>query len=161
LNLVVQPRIAQMFAASDINGIRRLVTMVSRVGFATGCVVAMIFYGFGERLIVAAFGGDYSEAQTTLKILVLGQLANTFFGPVIMVLNMTGHERIVMWSVIACALGNIALNALLIPIYGATGAAIATATTLFAWNLILHSQSVRKLGIDPSILGTQRGISAL
>jgi len=156
LNLIVQPRIAQMYTAGEMNGIRRLVTSVSRIGFATGSVVALAFFVLGEWLIRAAFGANYATAQTALQILVLGQLANTFFGPVMMLLNMTSHEKIVMWSAMAAALGNIALNALLIPIYGATGAAIATATTLFAWNFLLNTQSLRKLGIDSSILGLHR-----
>lgn len=160
LNVVVQPRIAQMYATGEMNGIRRVVTLVSRIGFATGGIIALTFFVLGEWLIQTAFGANYAPAQAALQILVLGQLGNTFFGPVMMLLNMTGHEKIVMWSVITAAVGNIALNALLIPIYGATGAAIATATTLFAWNLILNVQSLRKLGVDSSILGIHRRISA-
>lgn len=153
LRLMLQPRISSLYAAGRIDHMRHLSTFAARISFAASAVLSFVFIAFGQDFIVLAFGIDFAAAYMFMAILIIGQLANSFFGPVMMILNMTGHEKIVMWSVIVAAVGNIALNALLIPAYGATGAAVATATTLFAWNLILNIQSRRLHGIDSSILG--------
>jgi O-antigen/teichoic acid export membrane protein len=161
LNLAAQARIASLYAADQMDAMRRLITLVARVGFGAACLVALGFSVMGPWLIDMAFGAEFSAAYALMLIMVAGQLANTFFGPIILLLNMTGHEKIVMWSVILAAVGNIALNSILIPLYGATGAAFSTTTTLLAWNAILNAQSLRKLGIDSSFLGFHRSKNGL
>jgi O-antigen/teichoic acid export membrane protein len=156
LDLAVQPRIAQMYVVNDIARMQRLVTFISRLGFAAGCFVALIFLLLGEWLIGTAFGAEYSTAYGAMLILVAGQMTNTFFGPVMMVLNMSGQERLVMYGVLVAAAGNLVLNAILIPCFGIIGAAIATALTLFSWKVLLHIAAMRKLGIDCSVFGLHR-----
>jgi O-antigen/teichoic acid export membrane protein len=53
------------------------------------------------------------------------------------------------WS----ALANIVLNALLIPRFGATGAACATAFSIVLWNVALNYEVRRHLGIDAGVIG--------
>lgn len=153
LNLVAQPRIAQMHASGDIAGMRRLVTLVSRLGFSAGCMVGGAFLLLGKWLLGTAFGAEYIAAYSALLILAAGQIANTFFGPVMMVLQMCDQERLVMYGVLAAAAANIVLNALLIPWLGIIGAATATALTLFIWNALLNVATRRRLGVDCSIIG--------
>lgn len=157
LRLALQPRIAALHAAEKIEEMRALTSSASRISFAASALFTLFFYVFGRELIEIAFGQEFSSAYEITLILILGQLANTFFGPVMMLLNMTGQEKTVMWSVIHAAAGNILLNLFLIPPYGTTGAAIATASTLLTWNLVLNIQSIKKLGIDSSILGIHNG----
>lgn len=153
LNIAAQPRIAQMHARGDLDGMRRLVTFVARIGFGTGCIVALVFAMLGHWMIGTAFGTAYTKAYPAMMVLVAGQLANTFFGPVMMVLNMSGKERQVMYGVVLAAVGNFVLNALLIPRFGIIGAAGASAFTLLAWNLLLAFTALRRMGIDCSALG--------
>lgn len=85
--------------------------------------------------LIGLFGvAEVGEAYTYLIILSLGQLANAFAGPVLNVLNMTGYEKSARNTMLVTAAANIALNALLIPIFGPLGAAIATSATMLVWN---------------------------
>jgi O-antigen/teichoic acid export membrane protein len=156
LQLALQPRIATLQAASRFDEMRSLASLAARISFAASVFLALVFLAYGRDIILLAFGTQYLAAYESMAILIAGQLANSFFGPVMMLLNMTGHEKIVMLSVIAAAVGNVVLNAVLIPLYGSIGAAIATAITLLAWNFLLYLQSLRLQGIDSSILGLHR-----
>tara|TARA_R110002012_G_scaffold5951_1_gene27364 strand:+ start:25621 stop:26931 length:1311 start_codon:yes stop_codon:yes gene_type:complete len=157
LNLVLQPQVARLNAAGDINAIKRLVTKVARLSFVVGLSVATVFLLLGEELIARTFGTEYSAAYPAMSILIAGQLFNTCFGPVMLVLNMMGHEHTAMRGVIIAAGGNIVLNALLIPHFGTLGAAMATAATFLLWNVLLNIQARRLLGIDCSIAGWHEG----
>jgi O-antigen/teichoic acid export membrane protein len=67
---------------------------------------------------------------------------------------MTGHERDVARSLAISALLNIVLGLALIPGWGAEGAAVAAATSLVVWNIVLAVRVYRKLGIRPTAFGT-------
>jgi O-antigen/teichoic acid export membrane protein len=102
----------------------------------------------GGRVVRWIFGAEYVSASNPLAILVLGQLVNAAFGSVGFLLNMTGHERIaarVLWQTAAL---NIAISLTLIPGLGVLGAAIGNAVSLAVWNLLLHRQVNRQLGIS-------------
>ena len=47
---------------------------------------------------------------------------------------------------------NIILNGLLIPVFGTIGAALATAMSMAAWNLIMIVFITRRLGLNPTVL---------
>ena len=51
---------------------------------------------------------------------------------------------------------NLLLSALLIPPFGMVGAALASTTSLIAWNLILVVRVRQRLGIDSTCLGWKR-----
>jgi O-antigen/teichoic acid export membrane protein len=62
-------------------------------------------------------------------------------------MTMTAHQSTAAWVMGLSAVANVVLNAALIPIWGTTGAAIATAASIAAWNIILVIQVRRRLGI--------------
>ena len=157
LNLLIQPQVARLNAAGDIDAIKRLVTKVARLSFVVGLCCAAVFLLLGEEVIARSFGAEYSAAYPAMSILIAGQIFNTCFGPVMLVLNMMGQERTTMSSVIVAAGGNIVLNALLIPPFGTLGAAMATAATFLLWNVLLNIKARRLLGIDCSIAGWHEG----
>jgi O-antigen/teichoic acid export membrane protein len=69
------------------------------------------------------------------------------------VLNMTQYASVSAWIVAMGALLNVALNIWLIPIYGTTGAAIATAASLATWNILLSIAVYRRLSIRVTAFG--------
>ncbi|MGH7006216.1 MAG: polysaccharide biosynthesis C-terminal domain-containing protein, partial [Alphaproteobacteria bacterium] len=92
----------------------------------------------------------YVAAHTPLVILAVGQLVNVSMGSVASLLNMTGHERDTTRIIFVGATLNVVLNVSLTPIWGMTGAAIATASGLIIWNLIMRHQVRKRTGIEPS-----------
>jgi len=77
----------------------------------------------------------------------VGQLTNALCGPVMYLLNMTGHEKSARNTMAVGVLVNIAGNAILIPTVGIAGAAIATSATMAFWNLWAMIAVYRKTGI--------------
>lgn len=85
---------------------------------------------FVPECIMKIFGSNYAEGAMALTILSIGQFVNVIAGSVGVLLNMSGHKRV--WRNIALLTGvlNVILNITLIPIWGITGVAIATATSI-------------------------------
>jgi O-antigen/teichoic acid export membrane protein len=67
---------------------------------------------------------------------------------------MTGNERSSVTILGAAAVGNVALNYILIPPLGPTGAAIATALTLGVSRVALSRIVQKRLGVYAGVLGS-------
>lgn len=94
------------------------------------------------------FDADLYNGHIALLILCAGQIVNVLCGSVGMVLLMTGHQQYSIFSVLIAVLLNAGLNLLLIPVYGLTGTAIATASSVAAWNIIMYIFVFRKTKIS-------------
>jgi len=148
VNMVVAPHFARLYQQGDLKGLQRLVTQSARGIVMLTLPVAAVFIAFGEPILHLVFGHEYTPAATPLAILAIGQFASAFFGSVAFLLNMTGHENDTARGVTLAAMTNIVLKLFLIPTLGAVGAAMATATSLALWNLLLLSAVRRRIGIQ-------------
>ena len=83
-----------------------------------------------------------------LRILAFGQLINVATGSVGYLLSMTGHERLLRNTVLIAAVVSLGGGLTLIPAFGLTGAALATATGLAVQNLLCVWQVRRVLGFN-------------
>jgi O-antigen/teichoic acid export membrane protein len=88
-----------------------------------------------------------------MLVLSAAQIVNGFFGIVWPLLVMTGHEQAGFRGLLISTTANVALNALLIPIWGATGAAVASGTSIVTWNVLFWVSVRRHLRIDGSLTG--------
>lgn len=122
---------APLAAAAHQRGEISILTDTFRVSTRWGLYLSLpLFLAIGaapETLLSAVYGPRFGAAAVPLMILMIGQLANVATGCAGSLLNMTGHPR--QWlSLAACAVGlNLIFNALLVPRWGAVGAAAATA----------------------------------
>jgi len=103
-------------------------------------------------MLLSLFGADFVAGYPALIILTAGMIVNAAAGPVGLLLNMTGHQRLCAKIFGTSALINVVLNALLIPQLGIVGAALATAATMILWNLWLLIMVARKLDLHPSLI---------
>jgi O-antigen/teichoic acid export membrane protein len=99
------------------------------------------------------FGDGFVAGQTALRILAGCQLFNAAAGPVGVLLVSGGHGRVMAWALGSAVVVNLVLNAVLIPPLGMAGAALATGTSTIVWNGLLIVHVLRRLGIDPTVLG--------
>lgn len=76
-----------------------------------------------EFIVEFLFGPAYREACDILRILTLGYSVHTFFGPNGMTLASYGETRLLFVASFIASVGAVALCIILIPLYGATGAA--------------------------------------
>ena len=99
--------------------------------------------------LLRVFGKGFGGGAGALEVLGLCMLVATAVGTVDMVLLMGGKSS---WNLINTVVGlssNIALNFLLIPRYGGTGAAIAWASSILFTNLAPLVQVWKFLGMHP------------
>jgi O-antigen/teichoic acid export membrane protein len=97
--------------------------------------------------VLGLFGPEFVSGARLLGILAAGQFVNVVTGSVGFLLIMCGHERAARNNFLLCAVISVVLNLVLVPSMGATGAAIATATTAALQNLIAAALVWRKLGV--------------
>lgn len=160
VNMAVAPHFSSLWASEDIERLQRVVTVAARAALFVALPVALVFIVGGDLVLEFVFGEEYASGHAALAIISVGQVINTAIGSVMLLLNMTGHERLVVRGLAVAASSNIVLNLLLIPVWGMTGAAIATVVTFGIWNFGLWWFTKRRLNIDTiAFRGTVQGAS--
>lgn len=151
---VVSPYFARMYAKSELQSLHALVTKSNQVVFLLSLPAFLVFLLSGEAMLGLVFGEEFTAGYIPLAILSLGYVFGTTIGSVSVLLNMTGHEKYTAMSVGISAVLNIALNLLLIPVWGIAGAATAMAVSMVISNSILWVIVVKQLGIKSGIFGS-------
>jgi O-antigen/teichoic acid export membrane protein len=149
----IAPQMARLHAAADSPGLQRLVTTATRALLALALPVALFLILRGDWFLGLLYGAELIQAQPALVILSLGQLINVAMGPVGMLLTMTGHERNALLCIALSGTLNFVLSVLLIPAWGAAGAAVASCLSLILWNLIMAICAARRLQIHCGVFG--------
>ena len=153
VNLVIGPHLAHLYKQRRREEVQALLTKASRIILGVSIVPAGALIVYGKAIITFVFGAEYSSGADAMAILCIGVLVNCATGPLIVMLNMTGHENGTLRGVAIGAASNVCLNFLLVPRFGMNGAAIATAATYLIWNSYLWWFCRSKLGFDTSAIG--------
>lgn len=151
LYLVAQPYIVSTFTVGDRRQLQNIVRLIATVSVLSSLAVTSVIWLEGKFIIQLLYGNAFEEAHTPLAILAVGSVFHACFGMAGGVLSMTGNERHVLWASIISVALNVFGNALLIPTYGAVGAASATAFSLTVGEVLKYFTARRHLGIDGSI----------
>lgn len=137
VNTAIAPEVARLHAQGAREELQKLIhtstLVISLISLAAllGILIA------GHLVLVILFGSEYVAATMPLFILSAGRFVNCCFGPVALVLSLTGHERLTLAGLCASAAVNIMLCPILIPGYGAVGAALAASISMAVWGLFL------------------------
>lgn len=133
VNSIVAPRLAGLWTQGDRQGLGRAARQATRlIVWSSLPVFAMVFV-FAEFLL-GLFGPEFVSGASAMRILLLGQCFNVLVGPTGAVLNMTRYERLMNRLALAGLIVNIAANLLLVPHFGAAGAAAGSAAGLIVLN---------------------------
>ena len=147
LDMALGPKISKLYELKELESLQRTITWAARFVFSFALPVFIIQVAIGKPLIQLVFGTAYSDAYPILLILAAGKLVTTATGSVGLILAMSSNERMmIIGSGIGVAV-NVGLNLMLIPAYGAVGAAIATTLGTAAWYLALAYAVKRQTGL--------------
>lgn len=149
-NLVVMPAIARLYDSGDTMALQKLLYSNIRFVIVVGLAAFGIVVVLGQWLLGALFGPAFEAAYWPLIILAMGQLLNAAFGPVGILLNMSGHEKETLLGLTFAAVLNGILNIVLIPGAGMIGAAVASSVALTFWNVFLYRRARARTGMDCS-----------
>jgi O-antigen/teichoic acid export membrane protein len=151
VNIAFLPVISRLFVESGVERLRIAAPLVALGGVILSAALAAPLIIFAP-LVLDIFGTSFSGAVFALRILSISFVISAISGLNIALLNMTKHTRSV---IIGSGLGlasNVALNLILIPANGASGAAIAWLLSVLVWNGILEIQVRQTLGISATPL---------
>lgn len=151
IGLSVEPAIARLHGLGERTRLQALVKKSGRTAFIISLFMSLVLVLFGRQLLTWIFGDAFAGSYVPLAILCVGQVALAYAGWAVLVLNMTGNERTTLRITAYAAVVNVAANAVLIPVIGLIGAAIATASTMFAWKLGLAYAARRVAGIHTMV----------
>ena len=144
--ILFTPMIARLFARDDREGIDQVYWGTAVWMAIISFPIFALTFSLAKPLTTAFYGDRYSSSALYLTLLSLGYYFNAAVGSNGLTLKVFGLLRyVVVINVIAAAV-NIGLNVLLIPRYGALGAAIGTCSTLIAHNL-LKQWGLRRAGL--------------
>jgi O-antigen/teichoic acid export membrane protein len=146
----VVPAFSRLWALGRTDALERLAQRAVLRAFGAQVAIAALALYFARPLL-AASGADFEEAQAPLAFILLGQLANTGTGYVGSLVTMTGHQGAALRGVWAAAITNVVMVAAGTHVWGATGAAAATALTSLLWNIWLYQLVRRMVGVRISI----------
>lgn len=149
INSIAGPKFAEAYGNNDQKGLRNSVKQATRMIFWSCIPILFIFLVF-PKWGLYTFGKGYTdtEAVTVFLIVTLGQVANVLTGPVTVLLNMTGRQKVTMYYALATVVIDVTLNLILIPMYGIIGAAIATAVARTVLNVGCALQIYFTMGIS-------------
>lgn len=148
MNTAVSPTIAQTLNGGDKVALRHA---LSKLMIRLNVIVwPMILLGIlvGKPVLVVVFGNDYAAAYLPMLVLMGVVALNLVFGPVGLLLTLSGHENHTLRAGVISLMLNIVINVLLIPPLGAVGAAIATMVAVFSFNVQLWQRAVNLTGVN-------------
>ena len=143
----IAPTFASLYTKGEFKQLQKIVTQSCQAVFAIALLMTVVLIVFGKWLLLM-FGTEFTKGYLVLNILSIGQLTNAFTGSVALLLIMTGFDKCTAIGIGISAIFNIILNTLLIPLWNAEGAAIATAISMTCWNLVLIYYAHQKLKIN-------------
>ncbi|QFT62748.1 polysaccharide biosynthesis C-terminal domain-containing protein [Roseivivax sp. THAF30] len=147
VNAVIMPRVVSLVNTGEREALQELVRQSIRLQLGAALAVGAVLVVFGRQMIILFYGVEFAPAYQYLVILVVANLLIAYFGPVDLLLNLSGFERDTLAGIATGALSNIALNFTLIPLYGPLGAAVATGTSILVYRGILCWRTYIRLGI--------------
>ena len=153
LNTVLAPVFAQLYATRDVARLQRVLTVGARVATGLCLPVALALIFAGKWILPLLFGPEFASAAPALALLATAQLVNAACGSQGMLLMMTGYERDAAVGMGISAFLNVVLNCIFIPLWGVLGAALATAFTTVAWNIVLLGFVRRRLRLHTTVFG--------
>lgn len=146
------PTIAALYAVQDIPKLKQVIQQGVRLLLVGSFIMSGALILFGQ-VFLSIFGPEFVEGQLALTVLSIGYFLDASIGGLAgLLLLMTGNEQDTALGTGVTAGLNVVLNALLIPQWGLTGAAIATTVSILCRSAFFVLRSHQKLGFFPNPL---------
>jgi O-antigen/teichoic acid export membrane protein len=135
--------------------IERLLRIV-RLGFPTNCLLAVLFGAGGFFLIPVFYSIKFHPSSYSLLLLLPGLTVMTLFKILNADLAGQGDPLLALYSMVPGVLLNVTLNFLLIPPYGAYGAAISSTVSYVLSSFLFLIGYIKKRNIPFNNIFTYR-----
>jgi O-antigen/teichoic acid export membrane protein len=156
--LPVASRLDSEDKRDEIDAIYKLTTKWIYVLTFPAFLTLVVFPG---DVLSVVFGTQYAPASTALSILAIGFFTRAAFGRSRETISALGYTNYLLVTNAFAFIVNVGLNLLLIPRYGSTGAAVASAVSFVGLNLAVFVFLDRRFGISPFSKSTLRAVVVL
>jgi O-antigen/teichoic acid export membrane protein len=146
--LLYTPLAARLYSRGDRDSLDHLYWRTATWLAVLTLPVFLVGFSLAGPVTTTLFGLSYAESAAYLALLSFGYYVQAAFGFNGLTLKAIGAVRIIVVLNVAAALANILANLLLIPSFGALGAAIGTATALVVHNLFKQLGLRRETGVS-------------
>lgn len=130
----VSPKFSKLYYNKEHQKLKTLYRKILLLTWISVFPIILALFLFPEFLL-RIFGDEFVVATTALFILNITFSVNTLFGPTGHLLNMTGHQHVLMRIILIAFILNFIGNFFLIPSFGIEGAAMASLISTSFWNL--------------------------
>jgi len=142
------PVASQIYSEGSMKELRRTYQIITKWIFSVTAPFFLLVFLFPE-IALYVFGANYVGASNALRLLALGYMFHVAMGLNGASLIVVGGGKLLMYMTLIGALSNVALNTILIPMYGITGAALATSSSYILANLSASLKLFKISGIQP------------
>jgi O-antigen/teichoic acid export membrane protein len=148
LNGIWAPFITEMFARSDMNKLANQFKTATYWAFSLTLPFALLMF-LEAPTVLAIFGPEYVPGASILRILVISQVIYVVGGMSALVLIMTGYSQLNLIDLVLTVILSLFLDFMIIPSYGAIGAAIASTLAIGFVTVLRSTQVYVKIHIHP------------
>lgn len=146
MNTVISPELSRLMDQGALKDVKALIKSSTLRTFAFSSAM-FIMITLVKNDLLGLYGKEYLEASSILFILMCGTLANSFFGPVGSILNMSGFGAIVAQTLSLMAVMYVFSLIAASFLHSTIFIAVITAFFSFAWNISLRYFCKSKIGI--------------
>ena len=146
--LLFTPLAARLFARNDREGLNNLYWQTAIWMAVISFPIFAATFSLAQPLTLLLYGQRYADSATILALLSFGYYFSTALGFNGLTLKVVGKLRYIVVINILAAVVNVGINLLLIPRYGALGAAIGTCGTMVAHNILKQAGLAFGTGIS-------------
>lgn len=148
VNVALGPFISERYDAGDLSGLQAIARRAAHISLIGGVISGVVLALLGHWAL-SLFGQGFGSAYVPLLILVLGGCVASAFGPVDAILALTKYQKQLSFFVLLGVLASGITAVLLVPHFGATGAAIAFALAIVLWRSLALWYAAVHLRINP------------
>lgn len=148
LNFIYAPFASELYSKGDKVQLATLFKTVTRWAVIISLPIFMVVFSFSPE-VMSVFGQDFAAGVPVLRVLALSQLVFVATGPSAITLIMSGHPRLSFLNILLTLAITIPLGILLIPRYGAMGAAAGVVVTIVTMNFLFLIEVYFILRIHP------------
>lgn len=148
IQMVLLPSSSELWSNGNVDRITKLASRVTRYNLSMLVLLITGLAALAQDFVPIYYGEGFTDAVTPLLLLLPGALGFAVARPIFAIGQGKGQLRTLIVATGTASLINLCMNALLIPRYGMTGAAIATSVG-YGSMLLLHVIAARRIGFNP------------
>jgi O-antigen/teichoic acid export membrane protein len=146
---VFQPIASRLYAQNKIDELNTNYHVLTKWLLTIAFPFILVLLLFPETVISLLYGSKYVIASTALQLMTIGIMVFLILSLSREVLAIYGKTRIIFFFTVTGSIVNIFLNLFFIPLYGITGAALATMITFIFINGLIGYYLYKQTGFHP------------